>query len=1016
MTDINLDQLTPMMRQYFEVKQQYPDTLVFYRLGDFYELFYDDAKTVSNLLDLTLTRRGNQGGEPVPMAGIPYHSADNYIARLLKLGRSVVICEQMSDKPTAGRSMIQRKVTRIITPGTATDEGMVPERQDNILASICEDKSKFGFATIDLSTGRFTTTEVSSFPELLLYINRVNPAELIYPERFSHFDELQDLLCKKALPTWDFAYNDACKVLCQQFKTKSLSGFDLQGLQAGICAAGALLKYLKSTQTTDIAHITTIFHEKKSNLVLLDKNAQRNLELIASLNGSDYGSLLSVLDNTNTLMGARLLRSMLVNPLRNNRELNDRLDLVEALMQWQQSEDLSAILGNMGDLERIVARIGLRSAKPRDLTKLRDALGQLPSIKYLLTHAFADSAKQIATTPASVAGMVATVAAQAAADAAAAATTASTEAANTAATTANVDTAAAGHAAPENTAATSANTDNSVSTTLTAPAPADPLQRYRELLALKAEQLPDLSAIYQLLQNAICEFPSILIRDGGVIATGYSAELDELRDLQNGSENTLKEIEEREKNRTGISTLKVSFNNVHGYYIEVTRANSDKVPMDYIRRQTLKNSERYITSELKELEEKTLSAQSRSLQIEKDLYAQILEQLIHDLPDLSAFAHTIALLDVLLSLARVAYKNHYVRPVLSEQNIIKIVEGRHPVVEHLNQTPFIANSIELNPEHHLAVISGPNMGGKSTYMRQTALIAIMARIGSFVPAKEATIGDIDRIFTRIGASDDLASGRSTFMVEMEETATILNNATDKSLVIMDEVGRGTSGTEGSSIAEAIVQYMSKDLHTNTLFATHYTEVTSLIENYPRAFNLCFNAQKCNSKIVFLYHAEFGRQSRSFGIEVAQLAGIPHKVINQAIGFYRARTKELESADIFTSPLLDAQAFTPMDTNAADNADAAEPELGQSEQGKHTEHSETTKQDATAASKLTAMSARISALEAQLREEQAHALAVEAEVGAQKEILQSLRNLNLDDLTPLAALNTLQQLKDKLTES
>lgn len=948
MTNINLEQLTPMMRQYFEVKQKYPDTLVFYRLGDFYELFYDDAKIVSNLLDLTLTRRGNQGGDPVPMAGIPYHSADNYIARLLKLGRSVAICEQMSDKLAAGRNMIQRKVTRIITPGTATDEGMVPEKQDNILASICIDKDKFGFATIDLSTGRFTTTEVSHIQELLLYINRVNPAEVIYPERFSHFDKLQNILCKKALPTWDFSYDTACTNLCQQFKTKSLSGFDLQGLHAGICAAGALLQYLKSTQTADIAHVTTIFHEKKSNFVLIDKNAQRNLELISSLNGSEHGSLLSVLDNTKTLMGARLLRNMLINPLRNNQELNNRLDLVEALMQWQQSEELSSILSNMGDLERIVARIGLQSAKPRDLTKLRDALGQLPSIKYLLSNTFVSRAN-----------------------------------------------------------ASTTNTDYT-DTFASAPTPNASLQHYQKLLALKAEQLPDLSAIYQLLQNSICEFPSQLIRDGGVIAKGYNTELDELRDLQNGSEHTLSEIEERERNRTGINNLKVSFNNVHGYYIEVTRANTDKVPMDYIRRQTLKNSERYITSELKELEEKTLSAQSRSLQIEKDLYAQILEQLIHKLPELSAFAHTIALLDVSLSLAHVAYKQHYMRPILTEQNIIKIVEGRHPVVESLSQTPFIANSIELNSERHLAVISGPNMGGKSTYMRQTALIAIMARIGSFVPAKEAFIGDIDRIFTRIGASDDLASGRSTFMVEMEETATILNNATDKSLVIMDEVGRGTSGTEGSSIAEAIVQYMSKHLHTKTLFATHYTEVTSLIENYPQAFNLCFNAQECNGKIVFLYRAELGRQSRSFGIEVAQLAGVPAKIIHKAIGFYRARTKELESADIFTSPLLDAKAFVPIDSTPS------EQKQGQPQQSDS--KNEVNEQNADAISEIATLSARINALEAQLREEQAHALAVEAEVEAQKELLQTIRNLNLDDLTPLAALNTLQQIKDKLTKS
>lgn len=990
MTEIKSEKLTPMMKQYFEVKQQYPDTLVFFRLGDFYELFYDDAKIVSNLLDLTLTRRGNQGGEPVPMAGIPFHAADSYIARLLKMGRSIVICEQMVDKQTAGRSMIPRKVSRIITPGTVTDEGMVPERQDNILAAVFADKTNFGFSTLDLSTGRFTTTEVDNLPDLLLYVNKVNPAELLYPERFAYFKEIEHLLCIKSLPAWDFDFETAQTLLCQQFKTKSLSGFDVQGMHAGICAAGALLHYLKSTQTVDIAHITGIVHDKSSNLVLLDKNAQRNLELLSNLNGNDQGSLLAILDETRTLMGSRLLRNMLVNPLRNNQELNYRLDVVEALMQWTQAEELSSILSNIGDLERIVARIGLSSAKPRDLSKLRDALAQIPSIKHLLNTAFTAGSSDLPQGQNTSAPTATAAAADAATETAADATTA--EAATAAA---NTETTAATAA----TAATGTNPD---------------AERYRTLLALKADQIPDLSAVHDLLQRAIKEFPSLLIRDGDVIADGYNDELDELRDLQNGSEQTLKAIEEREKQRTGINTLKVSFNNIHGYYIEVSRGAADRVPMDYIRRQTLKNSERYITPELKELEEKTLSAQGRSLQIEKDLYAQILEQLIAELPDLSTFAHNIALLDVLLTLARVAHKRNYTRPTLTNDNVIKIVAGRHPVVEALNDTPFIANSIELTPEHHLAVISGPNMGGKSTYMRQMALIAIMARIGSFVPAQKALIGDIDRIFTRIGASDDLASGRSTFMVEMEESATILNNATAKSLVIMDEVGRGTSGAEGAAIAEAIVQYLAKDLPAKTLFATHYTEVTTLIENYNTAFNLCFNAQESHGKIVFLYKAEPGRQSRSFGIEVAQLAGVPTKITKRAIGFFRARAKELESADIFTSPLLDNNAFAPLpqaqqtSSNSSSAYDEQLPHLADSSV------SMAPQDQGEEAAKATALAAKISALEAQVREEQARAATVEAEMAEQQELMQSIKALNLDTLTPLEALNTLHQLKAKLT--
>ena len=1000
MTEIKSEKLTPMMKQYFEVKQQYPDTLVFFRLGDFYELFYDDAKIVSNLLDLTLTRRGNQGGEPVPMAGIPFHAADSYIARLLKMGRSIVICEQMVDKQTAGRSMIPRKVSRIITPGTVTDEGMVPERQDNILAAVFADKTNFGFSTLDLSTGRFTTTEVDNLPDLLLYVNKVNPAELLYPERFAYFKEIEHLLCIKSLPAWDFDFETAQTLLCQQFKTKSLSGFDVQGMHAGICAAGALLHYLKSTQTVDIAHITGIVHDKSSNLVLLDKNAQRNLELLSNLNGNDQGSLLAILDETRTLMGSRLLRNMLVNPLRNNQELNYRLDVVEALMQWPQAEELSSILSNIGDLERIVARIGLSSAKPRDLSKLRDALAQIPSIKHLLNTAFTAGSSDLPQGQ----NTSAPTATAAAADAA---TATATDTTDTAAAEATADAAAETATAAE--AATAATAETTAATSTNPDA-----ERYRTLLALKADQIPDLSAVHDLLQRAIKEFPSLLIRDGDVIADGYNDELDELRDLQNGSEQTLKAIEEREKQRTGINTLKVSFNNIHGYYIEVSRGAADRVPMDYIRRQTLKNSERYITPELKELEEKTLSAQGRSLQIEKDLYAQILEQLIAELPDLSTFAHNIALLDVLLTLARVAHKRNYTRPTLTNDNVIKIVAGRHPVVEALNDTPFIANSIELTPEHHLAVISGPNMGGKSTYMRQTALIAIMARIGSFVPAKKALIGDIDRIFTRIGASDDLASGRSTFMVEMEESATILNNATAKSLVIMDEVGRGTSGAEGAAIAEAIVQYLAKDLPAKTLFATHYTEVTTLIENYNTAFNLCFNAQESHGKIVFLYKAEPGRQSRSFGIEVAQLAGVPTKITKRAIGFFRARAKELESADIFTSPLLDNNAFAPLPqaqpqtTSNSNNYDEQLPHLADSSV------SMAPQDQGEEAAKATTLAAKISALEAQVREEQARAATAEAEMAEQQELMQSIKALNLDTLTPLEALNTLHQLKAKLT--
>lgn len=898
---IDVNQLTPMMRQYFEVKKNYPDTLVFYRLGDFYELFYDDAKIVSNLLDLTLTRRGNQSSQPVPMAGVPYHSSDNYIARLIKLGRSVVICDQVGDRNKG--TMMSRKVTRIITPGTVTDEGMIPERQDNLIAAIYEERDVFALVTLNLSTGRFGATQVNSLPQLAMLLSKTSPAELLYPERFKYYKEIQNIVCRKALPAWDFNHDTAYAKLCEQFKTNSLQSFGIHNLKCAICAAGALLNYVKTTQNVALEHVTNIVNDNVSNVVMLDHNAQKNLELISSLSGNEKNSLLGILDETQTSMGSRMLRNMIINPLRNNEQVNNRLDLVEALQHAPKSEQLSQILSAMGDLERIVARIGLRSAKPRDLSKLRDAIELLPIFKENLVSQDLVS---------------------------------------------------------------SDDDGKSLS------------DKQLTLLQAQSELLPELDEVGILLKNAIKEFPALLLREGGVIADGYHQELDELRDLQNGSEQTLQAIEEREKERTGISTLKVRFNNVHGYYIELSRLAADQVPSEYVRRQTLKNSERYITPELKALEERSLSAKARSLQLEKELYDQVIENLILSLPKLSAFAHNTALLDVALSLARVATKRHYVRPQLSSQSIIKVEAGRHPVVEAINEQQFIVNSLELNDKQSLAVISGPNMGGKSTFMRQNALIAIMARMGSFVPATSALIGDIDRIFTRIGASDDLSSGRSTFMVEMEETATILNNATENSLVIMDEVGRGTSGAEGAAIAEAIVQYLSKNIHPKTMFATHYTEVTTLVESYSNAFNLCFNAKEFQGKIVFLYSAQRGRQSRSFGIEVAQLAGVPSKITKSAIGFYQARTKELNSNSIFTAPLLS------FDTSTTDQES------------------------------LHLMQEQITALQSQLMESQAQISQLEFEIERQKEMKNQLSELDLNSLTPLEALNTLNELKKLAT--
>lgn len=967
MSDVsNVASLTPMMRQYFEIKQQYPDTLVFYRLGDFYELFHDDAKVISDLLDLTLTRRNN-----VPMAGVPFHAADGYIARLIKLGRSVVICEQVGDRATT-KGMMERKVSRIITPGTVTDEGMVPEREENIIACIFEQKGVFGLSHLNISSGKFVASEYQSLADLSVMLSKLSPAELLYPERFTYYKDIQNILCRKALPLWDFDYDNAVTALCKQFKTMSLNGFGVDKLHTGICAAAALINYVKSTQNTDLEHVRAISLEESNSLVIIDRAARKNLELTERLSGELHGSLLGVLDKTSTAMGSRLLRNMLLNPLRNNTEIEGRLDLVEALAHANKRFELSELLSSIGDLERIVARIGLRSAKPRDLSTLRDSISLLPELKELLrtcvqqsNDAGAQSSEYENTDNSN-----ANAPAPALAPAPACANTIS----------ASDDVTTLQEVAPDNCSTTGTQSSDAKS------------NKYRDILINKAEMLPKLDEVYELLKKAIAEMPALLVRDGGVIASEYSAELDELRELQSGSERILMKIEEREKERTEISSLKVRFNNVHGFYIEVSKSNSDKVPADYIRRQTLKNSERYITPELKELEDKTLSAKTRALLLEKELYDQIVEELIKHLPDLSAFAHNVAVIDTALSLAKCALEHHYVRPELSSDNIINIEQGRHAVVEAISDTPFIANSLELSPKRNLAVISGPNMGGKSTFMRQVALIAIMARIGSFVPATSAIIGDIDRIFTRIGASDDLSSGRSTFMVEMEETATILNNATDLSLVIMDEVGRGTSGAEGSAIAEAIVQYLAKDIHPKTMFATHYAEVTTLVELYPNAFNLCFNAKEFNGKIVFLYQAEKGRQSRSFGIEVAQLAGVPVKITKKAIGFYIARTKELDNANIFTPPLLA--------TNDLGNLDSASDNNASTENAPASQIADAKQKQAT--------------LEAKLIEAQAQAAALQEELSKAQSLMQSIKEIDLNSLTPLQALITLSSLKETLT--
>ncbi|WP_406021512.1 DNA mismatch repair protein MutS [Succinivibrio sp.] len=777
--------VTPMMRQYLEIKVKFPDTLVLYRLGDFYELFFDDAKKVAKLLDLTLTRRGNTNGDPIPMAGVPFHSVENYIARLIRFGESVVICEQ---EGIPGKTMI-RKISKIITPGTATDDGIAPDTKDNIIACIYKGKTYYGVSYLCLGSGVFKTTVCSKLSDVRLYLEKINPIELVFEEGFTDLDDFNFIKSKKTLPSWNFELETNYKLLCKQFETNSLFGFDIDNLEDGICAAGALLSYVKDTQNVSIKHITSISKDDNSSYVILDRTSQKNLELISNLQGNIKGSLLSVINQASTVMGQRLVRELIVTPLRDNTKVNKRLDIVEQLINCDP-ESYAYLLDAIGDIQRVVARIGLSSSRPKDFVVLKDGLKQIRELKKAL------------------------------------------------------------------------------------------LSSNNSILCEYANKIDEHEPIIELLEQSIMDNPSTFLRDGNVIKTGYNKELDELRELMNGSSQILEKIEQREKEATGISTLKVSFNSVHGYYIEVSKTQSVNVPDYYIRRQTLKNNERYITPELKELEEKTLSAQEKALALEERIFNTIITELQEYIPTLVPLCKNVALFDVLNGFARLSVARNYVRPTLTNTHDLRIIDGRHAVIETLTDKPFVANSIDLT-QKPMMVITGPNMGGKSTYMRQTALIVILARIGCFVPAKEAVIGNIDRIFTRIGASDDLSSGRSTFMVEMEESASIVNNATSNSLVLMDEIGRGTSTTEGCALALSIAQYMCQQVASFTLFATHYPDVARLSDEYENVSNICFKATEFNGDIVFLYHANEGALNYSYAIEVAKLAGLPNVIVNLA---------------------------------------------------------------------------------------------------------------------------------------
>lgn len=812
-----LAQHTPMMQQYLRLKAHHPDTLLFYRMGDFYELFFDDAKKVAQLLDITLTTRGQSAGQAIPMAGVPHHAADNYIARLLKLGESIVLCEQVGD-PATSKGLVERQVSRIITPGTLSEEQWLDAKRDHILLSIYEavDERQIGLAAFDLVAGRLTLGQVDSLDALQAALERFSPVEVLLTEQA---DPKLAGACRsvKRRPPWWFASHEAERTLIELLAVKDLAAFDIACVPQAMAAAGALLNYVKESQRANGLVISQLQIERHGEAVFLDAVTQRNLELLDNLQGEREGSLLHLLDRCTTPMGSRLLRRWLAHPLRNRSILSHRHNNIECLLLSQSVETLQQALQPIGDVERIVGRLALKTAKPRDLVHLRRALLEIPTLQQKIAAMLARAAI----------------------------------------------------------------------------ASSDP--RVAQALWGSIQAFPSLAA---LLSCAIVAEPPVMLRDGGVIATGYHAELDELRALSQHADAFLIELETQQRIATGISTLKVGYNRIHGYYIEISAAQADKAPLHYVRRQTLKNAERYITPELKTFEDKALSAQSKALALEKALYEDLLQQLLVFVPDLQHLAATLAEGDVLLSLAHRAGQAAWVKPHLVETVGIDIQQGRHPVLEALLDRDFIANDMCLHSDQPLLLITGPNMGGKSTYMRQTALIVILAYIGSFVPATHASIGPIDRIFTRIGASDDLVGGRSTFMVEMTETATILNHATHQSLVLMDEVGRGTSTFDGLSLAYGCAYHLAANLKALTLFATHYFELTQLPDSLPQVVNIHLDAQEYGDHIVFKHRVKMGPANQSYGLQVARLAGLPAVVIDRA----KHKLHELSHGSSLSAPM------------------------------------------------------------------------------------------------------------------
>ena len=802
--------LSPMMQQYLNIKAEHADKLVFYRMGDFYELFFDDAIEAAKLLDITLTTRGQISGEPIKMAGVPYHAVEQYLAKLVKLGKSVAICEQIGE-PVAGK-VVERKVVRIITPGTLTDSALLEDKQPNRIAALAVLKKQTALAWAALESGEFKAKIIHA-DQLADELARLQVAELLAPDNFRLPEHIAAQTSITRLNNWQFAPDTAFTLLTQYFGSQDLNanGMQPENHPAAIAAAGALLNYLKLTQSQLPPHLDAITLEQENQYIALDAATRRNLEITTTLSGKKAPTLFSTLDNCATHMGSRLLAQWLHHPLRNRDHIQARLDAVAALLADNTSTELSGSLKTIADLERIAARIALGSARPRDLSALRDSLLALATFRL----------------------------------------------------------------------------------------PQSPL------LQTLGDSFPATATIAEHLQRALLPEPSVWLKDGNIINHGYHAELDELRHLHTHGSETLRQMEEQERQSTGIGSLKLEYNRVHGFYIELSKAQAEHAPAHYQRRQTLKNAERFITPELKAFEDKYLAAQERSLALEKQLYDELLRQLQAHLPQIQRSARAAATLDVLNSFAHTARSQNYTAPQFTDHSSLNIQNGRHPVVEQQVQH-FTPNHTQLTPNHRLTLLTGPNMGGKSTYMRQVALIALLAHTGSYVPAEAATIGTIDQIHTRIGASDDLAGNRSTFMVEMSETAYILHHATPQSLVLMDEVGRGTSTFDGLALAQAIAEHLISKNQSLTLFATHYFELTRLPENHPSAFNMHLSALEQGQDIVFLHQIEAGPAEKSYGIAVAKLAGIPSRTLNAA----RKHLAALEAQTAQQHPQLDMFAPQP----------------------------------------------------------------------------------------------------------